>query len=89
MERLSENLIKEQAGDYFVTTASWKNVLGGTSYETGLRDKCGIFHLVQYSDSRYKEMHEFIKSLCMLRCSASEILRLVGEYENLKDERIL
>lgn len=86
---VSENLIKEQAGDWFVTTALWRNTLGGTQYETGIRDRTGNFTLIEYSDSRYKEMHGFIKSLCLLRCSAFEIVKLVGEYENLKDERRL
>lgn len=65
MEKLSENISSYIAGDYIVTAALWRGIMG-ESYEIGIREKkTGQFHLLQ-GDFNYQTVQEVANSIAHL-----------------------
>lgn len=58
-EPKSENMKREQVGEYFLTTALWDSGFG-RSYETGVRFQ-GDFKLLQHRRCSWEMAHEYVK----------------------------
>lgn len=58
----SENLKREQVGEFYLTTASWQPLggWGGETYETGVRF-AGDFRLLQHRGFMWEKAHEYVK----------------------------
>lgn len=68
-EKLSENIARYEAGDYYVTAAIWRPMGGafGDSYEIGIRNlKTGDFRLLQNRSFNHQSVQEVANAIATL-----------------------